>query len=62
MPSSRPHNRSYGYRNPQENYYDYLDPDFQNPELIEPWIRGGEATRTDNKNPAKNKVYNRVVM
>lgn len=63
MPKSRPHNRSYGYRNPAENYYDYIDEDFQNPDnSVLPFTRGGEATRLDNKNPAKNRVYNRQVM
>jgi hypothetical protein len=63
MPTYRPHNRSYGYRNPAENYYDYIDDDFQNPDnSVEAWIRGGEATRLDNKNPTMNRVYNRPVM
>lgn len=62
MPSSRPHNRSYGYRNPAENYYDYIDEDFQSADTVEPWTRGGDATRLDNKSPTKNRVYNREVM
>lgn len=63
MPSSRPHNRSYGYRNPVENYFDFIDDDFQSPDTsVEAWERGGTATRLDNKNPAKNRVYNRVIM
>ena len=62
MPSSRPKNRSYGYRNTQENYFDYLEEDFQSISgSVEPWTRGGEATRLDNKNPAKNREYNREV-
>lgn len=63
MPTYRPHNRSYGYRNPAENYYDYLDDDFQGPDSsVEPWERGGEPTRLTNKNAAKSRVYNRDVM
>ena len=62
MPSSRPKNKSYGYRNPQENYFDYIDEDYQNSSnSVEAWQRGGEATRLDNKNAAKNRVYNREV-
>jgi hypothetical protein len=63
MPSSRVHNRSYGYRNPQENYFDYIDEDYQNPKnSCEGWIRGGEPTRLDNKTAAKNRFYSREVM
>ena len=63
MPSSRVKNRSYGYRNPQENYFDYIDEDYQSPDTsVQSWVRGGESTRLENKNPAKNRVYNRVVM
>ena len=63
MPTSRVKNRSYGYRNPEENYFQYLDEDFQNPDnSVEGWIRGGEATRIDNKAAAKNRTYTREVM
>ena len=58
MPSYRPKNKSYGYRNPSENYYNYIDEDYQ----VESWTRGGEATRLDNKNPARNKPYNREIV
>lgn len=58
MPSYRPKNKSYGYRNPAENYYNYIDEDYQ----VESWTRGGDATRLDNKNPARNKPYNREIM
>jgi hypothetical protein len=53
-----PHNtgKSYGYRNPEEHYYDYIDPDFNAPEnTVESWTRGGDATRTSNKKTAKSR-------
>jgi len=63
MPTTRTHNRSYGYRNPQENYYDFVDPDFNNPaHTVESWARGGAATRLDNKTIAKNRTYNRDIL
>ena len=53
--------RSYGYRQPEENYFQYLDEDFQNPDnSVEPWMRGGESTRRDNKMLAKQKYYRDV--
>ena len=63
MPSYRPRNRSYGYRNAEENQYQYLDEDFQNPDnSVEPWERGGTATRNTNKELAKNTNYTREIM
>ena len=62
MPSMRPRNRSYGYRDVFENQFDYIDPDFQNPDNTDLWARGGEATRIDNKMIAKNRTYVREVM
>ena len=63
MPSYRTHNRSYGYRNPSENYYDYIDEDFQNPDnSVMGFPRGGEATRLENKKLAKNRKYERTIM
>lgn len=61
MPSSRPRNRSYGYRNPDENYFDYIDEDFRY-DSVEPWERGGLPTRLENKSLAKNREYNRPIM
>ena len=63
MPSSRAHNRSYGYRNPSENYFQYLEEDFQNPDnTVMGFPRGGEATRLDNKKLSKNRKYERTIM
>lgn len=63
MPSYRPKNKSYGYRNPSENYFDYVDMDFQNPvNSVESWSRGGAATRLENRQIAKNNVYTREMM
>lgn len=61
MPSYRPKNKSYGYRNPDENYFDYIDEDFRY-DSVEPWERGGIATRLDNKSLAKNRKYEREIM
>ncbi len=63
MSSYRTHNRSYGYRNPQENYFDYIDPQFNSPvHTVESWTRGGDATRLENRTIAKNNVYRRDIM
>jgi hypothetical protein len=62
MPATRPHNKSYGYRDTFENHFDYIDDDFQNPDNTDIWIRGGEATRLDNKFEAKNRTYVREIM
>ena len=48
--------KSYGYRNPSENYFQY---DIENqfapdaPGLVEDWVRGGIATRNSNKVTAR---------
>ncbi len=63
MPTYRPRNKSYGYRNPDENYFDYIDCNFQNSDnTVEGWIRGGESTRLDNKFQTKNRNYTRQVL
>lgn len=60
MPSKT--RRSYGYRNPAEHYFDYLDDDFQNPDSsVLPFPRGGESSRLDNKKLARQK-YVREIM
>jgi hypothetical protein len=42
--------KSYGYKNPVENYFYYVDKDIQNPDHnVQVWSRGGESTRLDNK-------------
>lgn len=57
--AGRMHNRSAGYRNSEENYFDYIDN--SNP-AIENWVRGGDATRLDNKTLAKNRTYRRDIL
>jgi hypothetical protein len=48
--------KSYGYRNPSDHYYQFTGEEF-GPQvvnnLVEPWARGGESTRRDNKSVAK---------
>ncbi len=48
--------KSYGYRNPQEHYFDYIDPQLQHDStnLYDFMERGGESTRGSNKAPARN--------
>ena len=63
MPTYRPRNKSYGYRNPGENYFDYIDCNFQNSQnTVESWLRGGESTRLDNKFQTRNRNYTREVL
>lgn len=63
MQSYRTHNRSYGYRNPEEHYFEYIDDDFNGPDsVVEPWVRGGEGSRMQNKAMAKNRRYTRDVV
>lgn len=54
-----PHNnksKSYGYRNPDEHYYQYINNEFQHPNnVVLPFPRGGEGTRQFDKGSAKNK-------
>ena len=46
--------KSYGYRNPFENYFQYVEEDFVNPDNTQlPWPRGGAATRNFNKTEAR---------
>jgi len=50
--------KSYGYRNPVENYFQYIEEDFVNPDNTDlPWSRGGESTRRTNRAVAKQKHY-----
>lgn len=60
MPSNT--KKSYGFRNPVEHYFQYLDEDFQNADnSVEPFIRGGEGSRGSNKAVAKQK-YTREIL
>lgn len=56
--------KSYGYRNPHEHYYQYDIGNQFGPEAIsnlaEPWCRGGDSTRRDNKVAAR--PYKRSVI
>lgn len=53
--------KSYGYRNPEEHYFNYVDNDIQSSHnTVLPFPRGGEATRNNNKSSAKSvsrKIY-----
>ena len=54
--------KSYGFRNPAEHYYDFIDPEFQNSEnTVLPFPRGGEHTRGLNKRSVKENFYNRDI-
>ena len=54
--------KSYGFRNPEEHYYDFIDPAFQNSNnTVMEFPRGGEQTRGANKKAARS-IYNRDVM
>ncbi len=61
MPSNT--KKSYGYRNPAEHYYQYIDKDFQTPDRTDlgAGVRGGFSTRRDNVAQA-NQRYSRDVM
>ena len=49
--------KSYGYRNPEEHYYNYIDEEIQNPDnIVLDFPRGGESTRINNKK-ITNKKY-----
>lgn len=52
--------KSFGFRNPFENQYDYIEADF-NARAVEPWERSGLSTRLDNKQLAKNIKYREVM-
>lgn len=46
--------KSYGFRNPNEHYFHYIDDDFQNPDnSVLPFMQGGESSRLNNKKLAK---------
>jgi hypothetical protein len=54
--------KSYGFRNPSEHYYQYIDEDIQNPNnVVFPIPRGGISTRIDNTSSAK-RPYSRNIM
>ena len=59
MPSNNK-SKSYGYRNPDEHYYDYISDDFQHPDnVVLPFPQGGEGTRQYDKGLARNNyLYN----
>jgi len=47
--------KSYGYRNPAEHYYDFIDPDFQNSSSnVTQFPQGGVPTRLQNKKLSNN--------
>jgi hypothetical protein len=47
--------KTYGYRNVDEHYYDYISDDFQHPDnVVLPFPRGGEGTRQYDKGLARN--------
>lgn len=53
--------KSYGYRNPSEHYYQYIDDDIQDPDhVVLPFPRGGIPTRLENTQTAE--PYYRDVM
>lgn len=59
MPSQT--HKSYGYDNPYEHYYDYIDEDIQDPNhIVLPFPRGGESARLVNK--AQKPTYTREIM
>ena len=51
--------KSYGYKNPSEHYFDYVDPRYTNMELFP---RGGVSTRMDNTKQAKKQEYERFII
>ena len=54
--------KSYGFRNPEEHYYDFIDPAFQNSDnSVMEFPRGGEHTRGNNKKTARS-IYARAIM
>lgn len=49
--------KSYGYSNPFESYFDYIDGEIQNPDhVVLPFPRGGESTRLDNTEQVRKKT------
>jgi len=54
--------KSYGYRNPQEHYFHYIEEDFNNPDnVVEAYPRGGISTRHENKKLAKQKYTREII-
>ena len=53
--------RSYGYRNPEAHYFDFLPDDFVNEERVWHGARGGVSTRRDNKAMAEQQFHHRGV-
>lgn len=54
--------KSYGFRNPVEHYYQYIDDDLQDPDhVVFPIPRGGISTRLDNTKSAKKPYYRDIV-
>lgn len=54
--------KSYGFRNPSEHFYQYIDTDIQNPDnVVFPIPRGGISTRIDNTSSAKKPYYRDVL-
>jgi len=51
--------KSYGYRNPNDHYYDFIEYDYATEGMgVDPFIRGGFPTRMENKKVAKKRdVY-----
>ncbi len=46
--------KTYGFRNPQEHYFDYISGEIQEPDhVVLPFERGGISTRLDNKSNIK---------
>ena len=53
--------KSYGFRNPAEHYYGYMDPVYQNANnTVLPFPRGGDATRLENTKTTKK--YSREIL
>ena len=52
--------KSYGYRNPEEHYYDFLPADFVNENTVESWQRGGVSTRRANKGLARQRYQRKI--
>lgn len=54
--------KSYGYKNPSEHYFDYIDGDIQKPEhTVLPFPRGGMQTRYDNHGDKYRPKYGRDI-
>jgi hypothetical protein len=54
--------KSYGFRNPEEHHYNYIDPQFQSHQnTVMSFPRGGEQTRGENRQTAR-KPYTRDIV